>query len=786
MQKLIVVLAICLASYIGVAQNTVTGSVRDSKNETLPGAHVHLSQFSKPTNPIGNFEFNHIPDGNYRLVVSFVGYITKDTLVDISKDTHFSIVLNEDRQFLNEVVVTTNANKKIENISKVNQKQIIENYSGSFALSLSEVPGVNASQIGAGQSKPIIRGLSANRVAVTENGVKQEGQQWGADHGLEIDAFNAEKVEVIKGVGTIAYGSDAMGGVIAIDNSAIPADTLQGTINLLAKTVNNGYGANINLKQKVNRIYYKFNATVLDYADYKIPTSQIKYLNYSIPIYNQRLKNTAGTERDFAAQIGYADDKWQNFIQVSNNYVKAGFFPGAHGVPNINAVQPDGNNRDIGFPYQSVNHLKIISDNTYKTKNGVFNINIGFQKNHRQEWSKFHTHYSNQVAPIRNPDLELDFKLITLDNQVSYKHDWSKKQQSKIGFQYQYQNNTSSGYSYLLPNFDKKALGIYATHEYQITSNFKADLGLRADFANQKIQSYFDETLYDYLINSGKSTALANYYALRTPNIDRNFKAYNLALGFNYALSPRWNWNFTAASNFRFPTAIELGSNGIHHGAFRHEQGDPNLNPEKGWAFDTVFDYKTENFTLSFSPYLYYFTNYIYLKPSGQFSILPHGGQIYTYTQSEAILSGFEVKAVKTFTDKVTAETVVEYLKNQQITANKNLNYALPFTPANNVFVKVSYAFNDLKNLKKSSVYISGKYAFEQNNIAQNEEITPNYTTFGAGLSSTIQFKKVKVNAQLTATNILNAKYFNHSSYYRAIQIPELGRNIQLILNIPF
>jgi len=785
MQNLFTALALCMAC-IGMAQHQVAGSIRNENNETLPGAHVHISQFSQSTNPIGNFEFNHVSEGNHRLVISYFGYITKDTLIDVSDSMHLNIVLKEDSQFLNEMVLVTNSNKKIENVTRVNQKQIIENYSGSLALSLEDIPGVNASQIGAGQSKPIIRGLSANRVAVVENGVKQEGQQWGADHGLEIDAFNTEKVEIIKGVGTIAYGSDAMGGVIAIDNSSIPGDSLQGTLNLLAKTVNNGYGVNVNLKQKKESFYYKLNATFLDYADYKIPTKQIKYLNYNIPIYNERLKNSAGIERNISAQLGYTNKKVHSYIQVSNNYVKAGFFPGAHGIPNVNAVKPDGNIRNVDYPYQSVNHLKIISDNTFKTAQGSFNLNIAFQNNHRQEWSKFHTHYSNQTAPEKNPDLELDFKLITIDNQFSYKHHWSNSQQSKIGVQYQYQNNTSGGYSYLLPNFDRKTLGIFATHEMQITSKFKADLGFRADYADIKIKSFYDDTLYDYLVGTGKSPALANYYALRTPKIDRNFNAYNFALGFNYALTQKWNWNFTVASNFRFPTAIELGSNGIHHGAFRHEQGDANLNPEKGWAFDTVFDYKTQTFELSFSPYLYYFTNYIYLKPSGQFSILPHGGQIYTYTQSEAVLTGFEVKASKYFGKKFIAESIFEYIHNQQITASKSLNYALPFTPANNIFAKVTYSLNSYKYFKNTKVYVSGKYAFTQNNIAQNEQITQNYTTFGAGLSSTITFNKVKINAQLTATNLFNNKYYNHSSYYRAIQIPELGRNIQLILNIPF
>nr|WP_317630953.1 TonB-dependent receptor [uncultured Flavobacterium sp.] len=785
MRILFVAVALCIAS-IGMAQNKISGTVRNAKNETLPGAHVHLSNQSLATDPLGNFEFNRISDNTHRLIVSYIGYVTKDTVLNVYENLRINIILQEDKSALQEVVITTNQAKKTSNTTNVSQQKVLANYGGSFATSLENVAGINASQIGAGQSKPIIRGLSANRVAVTENGIKQEGQQWGADHGLEIDAFNTEKVEIIKGVGTIAYGSDAMGGVIAIDNSAIPSDSLTGNISLLGKSVNDGLGVNLNLKQRFNKIYFKANATILDYADYKIPTKNISYLNYNMPVHKNRLKNSAGVERNFAGTLGYKSEKLHSFIQVSNNYIKSGFFPGAHGIPNVNAVAHDGDYRNIEFPYQSVNHLKVISDNTYKTNKGEFNFKVAFQNNHRQEWSKFHTHYSNQTAPTNNPDLELDFKLITIDQQLSYKHKWDEKNQTKFGIQYQYQNNKSGGYSYLLPKFNRKALGVFATHEYQLSNKLKTEFGVRADWADLKINAYYDTILYQYLINSGRNEALANYYAQRTPELDKDFNAFNFALGLNYALAPNWNWNFTAASNFRFPTAIELASNGIHHGAFRHEQGDANLDPEKGWAFDTVLSHEIDGFSVSLSPYVYYFTNYIYLKPSGQFSILPHGGQIYTYTQSKALLAGFELELTKTFWNKLTVNSVFEYIRNQQLNSNKNLNYALPFTPANNVFIKVDYAFNNVNYFKNNKIYISAKHGLEQNRIAQNEEFTPSFTTFGAGLSSQIQLKKFKINAQLTTTNLFNEKYYNHSSYYRAVEIPELGRNIQLLLSIPF
>src|SRR5690606_8013264 len=117
---------------------------------------------------------------------------------------------------------------------------------------------------------------------------------------------------------------------------------------------------------------------------------------------------------------------------------------------------------------------------------------------------------------------------------------------------------------------------------------------------------------------------------------------------------------------FRFPTAMELSSNGIHHGAFRHEQGNANLDTEKGWAFDFSQHFHTSNFKLNTSLFLYYFNNYIYLKPTGMFSVLPHGGQVYQYNQSKAMLGGVEVDAAYKW-KRIEMQIQVAYLYNQQI-----------------------------------------------------------------------------------------------------------------------
>jgi len=787
-QKSFLVLCLLWAAISGFSQNNLSGTITNIKKQPLNGAHIHIADRSTATNPAGVFEIKNIPTGQKRLIVSYIGYTTIDTLLTVDDDISVSFRMKPDLNAIKEVVINkTGQAQSVKNSEKVNQNYIQESYAGSLAKSLEKLPGVNAMEIGAGTSKPIIRGLGFNRIAVTENGVKQEGQQWGADHGLEIDAFNAENVEVVKGVGAIEYGSDAMGGVISINNDAVPAkNSFSGQALAIAKSVNNTIGTSVGIKYRKDHFFYKLKGTVLDFGDYTVPTDQILYLNTRIPVYNQRLKNTAGRETDFFGQIGYVSEKFKSTLSISNVYFKSGFFPGAHGIPSIAAVQDDGDDRNIGLPYQRVNHFKIINNNQWNFENSQLNASVSFQNNHRQEWSKFHTHYSNQQPPEVNPDLELDFNLSTLDAQLKYKYIWSTAHQTTVGIQNQYQSNTIDGYSFLLPKYTRNAIGSYMIHDYTASDKLKLNAGIRFDWAKVTIDRFFDQTLYDYLIGNGQSSAVANFYAERSQDLDKNFSSFNASIGMGYTINNSWNLTATLGSNFRFPTAIELSANGIHHGAFRHEMGDASLKPEQGISFDTKLSYAKNSFKMAFSPYAYYFSNYIFLKPSGQFSILPHGGQIYQYSQSEALISGFEISAEKRFFDRITAEVVLEYLYNRQITSDASKDYPLPFTPPPNAYWEIGYQFKPLKTFSNTVLSVNGRTALEQNRIAQNELITPGYSIFGGALKSDIKLGNFMANVQLSVNNAFNTKYFNHNSYYRALEIPEMGRNIQLLVRIPF
>ena len=275
---------------------------------------------------------------------------------------------------------------------------------------MENIPGVQAMDIGSGFSKPMIRGMGFNRVAVLENGIKQEGQQWGADHGLELDAFNVDAVNVMKGPASLLYGSDAMGGVIDIAPVQVPAENmLFGDVTLLGKSVNETIGASLMLGIKRNAWYTRLRYSEQRFGDYRIPADTIVYLTQKMPVYGRRLKNTAGWERNVNFFTQYQKKGYKSNLAVSNVFQKTGFFPGAHGVPDLSRLEDDGDSRNIDLPYSKVNHLKVTTHQQYAWEKFILSGDIGYQNNHREEWSAFHTHYGTQPLPETDPDKELAF-----------------------------------------------------------------------------------------------------------------------------------------------------------------------------------------------------------------------------------------------------------------------------------------------------------------------------------------------------------------------------------------
>ena len=648
---------------------------------------------------------------------------------------------------------------------------------GNLMQTLEHIPGIHSMDIGSGFSKPMIRGMGFNRISVTENGIKQEGQQWGSDHGIEIDAFNIERVTIRKGPASLLYGSDAMGGVIEI--SQLPPsfeNQIFGEASLLGKSVNGTLGGSILMGIKKNRWYTKLRYSEQHFGDYKIPTDTIVYLTQKVPIYNRRLKNTAGIERNINSHTEYREGRYYSNYSIGNIYQKTGFFPGAHGIPNLSRVQDDGNRRNIELPYSKVNHFKATSRQQYTWDNLVGSWDMGYQNNHREEWSQFHTHYGTQSPPEKNPNKELDFSLNTYSSSVKIKTINSSLWEYNAGWDIQYQQNQIGGYSFLLPRYDRLTTGLFGLINWKLLQNLSISGGVRYDYGTIDIAVYTDSYIEEYLHNMGYESSLIEQYQYRSYPVKRNFGDFSGSLGVIWDIKSQHLLKANIGHSFRLPGANELAANGVHHGAFRHEQGNPSLHSEKGWQIDASYQYKEKAITFSISPFVNWFSNYIYLKPTGEWSILPHAGQIYRYTGSEAFFTGAETL----FSLDIIPCLNYSFLGDYVYTFNMDEHTALNFSPPASMRNTLTWKKNQFQ------LYAELHSIASQKRVAKNESPTNGTNLINLGGSVSIPSGKTKIDVSLSLRNLLDTKYYNHLSFYRKIEIPEPGRNFLLSIKIPF
>lgn len=809
MKKISLLFLVLIVAYSLCAQefNTISGTVKDKKTgEPIESVAVSIegTKVGMFTDKKGNFLFCDMKKGQYKMEFRYIGYEDMSIPIDLIKDYNADFYMIPSSVSLNEVEIQGNMNNNARAISKItiNQTSMFDKVTPNFSKLLANVPGVSTIDIGAGISKPVIRGLGFNRIAVINRGITQQNQQWGADHGLEINQFDFESATIHKGAASLMFGSDAMAGAVEIEPEGfakIPYSRwneydwnepyFKGEAIIWGATNNDMLGGAFKGSVQKKNYFLKTIYSYQDYADYRVPADEFNYLSYNFPIRNRQLKNTAGKEQNISLSLGYAFNRnLQTSFNVGNNYQKSGFFSGAHGIPDISKLEPDGSTRNIDMPYSRANHFTITNNTQWQNGMVRLVVNSGYQDNHRQEYSPFHSHYGSQSpAEGIDPNLELDFRLKTYSSNASLFIDENKQWRKTIGAAFEYQHNRVGGYNFFLPEFDQITGGLYLINKYYYQPNLYFTGGLRYDVGKIDITGFYDPELAKYLERQGHSSSLVEENAWRAYDTDRHFGSFSGSLGFNYT-NDGWN-NLSVFANigksFRFPTAAELGSNGVHHGAFRHEIGNPNLDAEQGYSLDVGFEInKAKTYSVQLSLFSNYFSNFIYLQPSLEWSLLPDAGQRYNYTQAEALLLGGEYKLTWYAIPEIALSTEGEYVRNE----NLDTKYPLPFTPPFKMKNEIIYSKS--RGEKKISYYnfsISHQWFSDQNRIANGEEKTPGANLFNitAGLDYRISPKStIRLNIQ--AQNIFDTRYLNHLSFYRKLNIPEPGRNIQIFIRVPF
>ena len=657
--------------------------------------------------------------------------------------------------------------------TQIGQSFITDNLSSSLMQTLQAVPGVKASAIGSSQSKPIVRGLGLNRVVVTVDGVKHDGQQWADDHGLDIDQFSVDRAEVLKGPSALIAGSDAVGGLLRLYTNSVPVDTLEGKVSVFYRSNSDAVGLSGRVGGRYGRFFYKGGLTAVSYADYRVPADSITYNSYNIRLKNGRLRNTAGNEASAHLRLGYISRRLRSDVKISDSYSRSGFFANAHGLEvRLSSIDYDSHSRDIDLPCQMANHLTLLSHTDYRfaSSGSSLSFDAAWQNDFRRESSEAVSH---GYMPKPQGTTEREFRKNNASLNAMFRVRLPHANELQAGVSGEFQHNRIGGWGFIIPDFEVVSAAVFASDRMDVTPHLSLNAGLRYDLSRVSIHSYHD--WYKSPVGSGSPDSL---YVERSKAMDGMFSALTWSAGVVYD-NAGWILKANVGKGFRVPTAKELGCNGISYQLFRYEQGNPSLSPEESYQLDASVIFQNKRLTVEIDPYINYFPNYIYLNPTPDYI---EGMQLYNYTQARVWRWGAEAQVTYSFCRFMEASVKGEYLYARQLSGSKK-GYTLPFSTPWSADMELRYKFGKRAD---GFVAMNVRIVGDQDEIVPPELPTDGYWTLNASAGKAFRIKHYLLSANVRAENLLHCRYYDHPSYYRLLGVPEPGINVQAMLTFEF
>ena len=763
------------------------GKVTDKiSGEALPGVSIYFPDLKTGTvtNAEGTYLIDKLPATRLLVQVRFVGYKMLTEQIDLTKNQTLDFKLDISVTEISEVVVTGQSggienNRTPSPIAVVPRTQMLQNSSGNIIDALSKVPGVSQVTSGTGISKPVIRGMGYNRVVVVNDGIRQEGQQWGDEHGIEIDENSVSRVEILKGPASLAYGSDAMAGVInMISAPTLPEGTIHGDINSNYQT-NNGlinYSANLAGNK---------NGLILD-ARYSNKIAHAYQNKYDGWVYNSGFR-----EQATSTTLGI-NRSWRfSHLHLSLYSLKPGIIEGERdsmtgkflkatdeiaGLSDFHSYQPEA-------PFQKIDHYKAVWNNTLFIGQSKLEATIGFQQNRRKEFES-------------QDEYGLYFLMNTLNYNFKYilpeKNGWK----FTSGVNGMWQNSQNKGTEFLVPEYELFDFGIFAVANKTIE---KLDLsgGIRFDTRSETGKAlYLNEN--GEVVPASQTGATEQFQAF-----DQIFNGITGSLGATYQINESVYTKLNISRGFRAPNIAELASNGVHEGTQRYEIGNPDLKPETSLQFDYAIGMNTTHVSAELNLFTNSVDHFIFSKklralgePNPLFDNLP----AFQFTEGNARFYGgeFQIDIHPHPWDWLHFENSFSYV-NGTLKNQPNESRDLPFIPAPVWVSDVKIEFDKVSRFLANAYFKIGiDKTWKQNHfyaVYDTETATPGYMLLNMGIGADfVSGHKTLFALYISANNLTDVAYQSHLSRLKYTPINyatgrtgiyNMGRNISFKLLIP-
>ncbi|WP_080054719.1 TonB-dependent receptor [Spirosoma aerolatum] len=797
----------------------IRGSVTDADNhKPIPFGNITLVGQSKGaiTDARGQFSLSIKADTLvHKLIISCVGFKSDTISVTPGTDMYTSTLVSVVNA-LNEVVVTgvTRGTLLRQNpvaILAISHRAIEGTASSNIIdVLVKNAPGLNAVKTGPNISKPFIRGLGYNRVLTLYDGVRQEGQQWGDEHGIEVDNYNIERAEVIKGPASLMYGSDALAGVVSM-MPVYPKDT-EGKLKVGFVTEyqsnNRLLGESISLASGGSRWAWNFRGSIRAATNYQ---NKI----------DGRVYNTGFSERTLTTMVGYSGHQGYSRFGAS-------LYDNLQGIPDgsrdsltrqftkqvFESDQDDIQHRPI-VPaseltsyhlsplHQHIQHYRLHTNNHYQIGNGEIDALLAFQQNVRREYS--------HPTQVDQPSLYV--RLNTLNYGLRYNLPNVGHLATTLGVNGMYQaNKNKNGTAFPIPDYHLFDVGTFVFLKWQ-ADKLTLSGGLRYDNRRLRGDDFYVRTNPKTGFDERVSLPDTAGATLQYPQLKQSFTGISASLGLTYEFSDNLSLKANIARGYRAPSITEIASNGLDPGAHIVYIGNRNFQPEFSIQEDIGLTATYPDVNFGVSVFNNFILNYISLAQlvddKGEPVVIVPGNKTFQYQQSSAQLFGFETQfslhptTWKGFTFDNTIAVVYGYNRGARYTDAGVQGEYLPFIPPLRISTGVSQQL-PIKRGWLSDVTVKADVdhnARQDRYLGLNDTETPTdgYTLVNLGLDSQIHIGRDRPALRFlfqinnlfdTAyqSNLSRLKYFEYftQSPNGHLGMYGMGRNICLKLTIPF
>lgn len=777
---------------------TLSGKVTDESGTVLAGATLLIKELQQGTvsDATGSFHFNGLCKKNYTLEIQFLGYQSIITTVNSEKAAFLTFSMTQEQRVLNEIEVKDKLESvtSVQNYSALSGHRLEEIQGKSLGESMKEMTGVNSIQTGPAIFKPVIHGVHSQRILILNNGIRQEGQSWGAEHAPEIDPLMASSIVVIKDAAAIKYGTDALGGVVIVNPAELPTEAgLGGQFHLIGSS-NGRSGVFSGLleggSKRLKGIGWRVQGTGKKSGDFRAA--------------NYNLTNTGFEELNFSASTGYhaADRGIEIFYSHFNTTI--GILRGSVvGSTDDLALaferEPPQYTENFSYsikqPRQKVSHDLIkVNGHLEKGKN-LYHFQYGLQRNKRQEFD------------LRKGSLKevpaLGYLLYTHTVDLEWERQKNERTSRCLGFNGLLQDNTKIDGTQTLPfipNFTNYSSGLYWVEKAK-KNKWDLEAGFRYDFRFSDIIGFdFRNQLY-------RSTL--------------NFHNFSATLGSAVAINDKSSVTASLGSAWRPPNVAELYSLGTHQSAAAIEFGllldevtnevkplsSANFKTEQAlkWVTGYRYNYKRLNFELS--GYLNYISNYIYLRPRGVTQNIRGIFPYFRYTQTDASFLGIDFSGNYQLVRSLNFNTKISLLRANDETNND----FLIFIPSNRYEISIRHEKAKWGKVANFFAEAKLKYIAHQNRaprVVTVEEINEAnlngedlfasdsknfdfvsapeaYLLIGISTGFSLLMKSAKLNFRISTDNLLNTSYREYTNRMR-YYADDLGRNFTIAVNFSF